>query len=89
MEFSHFFENLKNVIYDSKLKKTKSGSGARKTLNFRVSTYSVPSGFRADLHDEARRAEFTHGMNGMFGMGWDGWTGYQSVLRCSSYFVRI
>ena len=31
-EFSHFFENLKNVIYHSKLKKMKYGLGDGKTL---------------------------------------------------------
>ena len=36
IEFSHFFENLKNVIYNVKLKKTKSRSEARKTLKFHL-----------------------------------------------------
>ena len=47
-----------------------------------VSTYSVPLGFRADLHDEARRAEFSYGS--MDGMEWDG-TEY--LLRSLIFFI--
>ena len=49
-----------------------------------ISTYSVPSGSRADLHDEARRAEFTDGMGWMDEMDA---RGIKSVLQFSSYFI--
>ena len=44
-----------------------------------VSSYSVPSGFRADLHARPEGPSL---------MGWDG-TVIKSVLQCSSYFVGI
>ena len=44
------FENFKNVICYAQLRKTKFGSGTRKTLNFGLSTYRVHSGSRPDLH---------------------------------------
>ena len=35
-------------------------------------TYNVPPGPSDYIYNEARRAEFTGGMDGMDGMGWDG-----------------
>ena len=36
--------------------------------NFTSNRYSVPSGSRADLHDDARRAEFKDGCMGWMGV---------------------
>ena len=64
-------------------KKTNSCAETRKTLNFRVSTFSVPSGSRADLHARPEGPSLR--------MGWDGWDGWniKSVLQISLYFVGI
>ena len=53
-----------------------------------MKSYSVPSDFRADLHDEALRAEFTDGMGWMDGRkdGWMDETGYQ---KCPSMFFVL
>ena len=49
-------------------------------LNFTLNRYSVPSGFRRDLHNEAEGRVY----------GWDGMgRGIKSVLQYSSYFVGI
>ena len=49
-----------------------------------VSSYSVPSGFRADLHARPEGPSLMgwDGMDGMDGMGWMGWMGrnIKSVL---------
>ena len=39
-------------------------------LNFTLNRYSVPSGFRRDLHNEAEGR--VYGLMGWDGMGWDG-----------------
>ena len=65
----HFFWKSQNLFLPHKIEKRRNScAGARKMLNFRVSTYSVSSASRAELHDSARRAEFTVGID-----GWDGW----------------
>ena len=47
-------------------------------LNFTLNRYSVPSGFRRDLHNEAEGRVYGW-------MGWDG-TGYQ---KCPSIFFIL
>ena len=82
-----FFENDKNLICYSKLRKTKSCFGARKTLNFRVSTYSVPWG-PGQMYTRGTKGR-VYGWEGMGRMRWDGWMKWNSYsfLQFSSYFV--
>ena len=57
-----------------------------KTLNFRVSTFSVPSGSKADLHARPEGPSLMGWMDGwMDGMG----RSIKWVLQFSSYFVGI
>ena len=60
-------------------KKTISCAETRKTLNFRLTTFSIPSGFRADLHARLER----------LGLRMDGMEGISKVSFISLYFVII
>ena len=80
-----FFEKLKNLICNAKWRKTISGSGARKTLNFWLRTYNVPEGSSANHYVEARRAEF----DGTGWTGWTGWRGWTEYQKGPSIFFKL
>ena len=56
---------LGRTFFAKNWRNTKSCAEAHKTLNFRVSTFSVPSGSRADLHPRPEGPSLR-----MDGMGW-------------------
>ena len=72
------FTNTWEAFFAKNWKKTNLCAETRKTLNFRVSTFSVPSGSRADLHPRPEGPSLR-----MDGMGWN----IKSVLQISLYFV--
>ena len=72
------FINTWEAFFCEILKKTNSCTKAHKTLNFRVSTFSVPSGSSADLHarPEGPSLRMDDGW-----MGWDGMYGMDGYHR--------
>ena len=56
-------------------------------LNVRVSTFSFPSGSRADLHKRPGGPSLR--MEWMDGMGWDGWDGISKVSCIFLYTLWV